>query len=222
MLVFVPGAGSATDGRALDSAEALCCALCRHAGIVVLAVSARRAPSGVETPTLEDGITATTWAADHAGELGADPRRLVVAGVAAGAAVAAAVALRARAAGWPTVARQVLLRPDLGRAAAPGSPAGPDLLDLSPEVRRLAGVAPATLVLADEGGPAPDDGRRYAARLRQAGVEVEVLRGGPGPDGTAAPLGFVDDRTVVAVARSLRRSLDAAPTGGVRHREVPA
>jgi acetyl esterase/lipase len=222
LLVLVPGAGSAAGARALDGTEALCSALCRHAGFVVLAVSGRRAPSGVDTPALEDGITATTWAADHAGELGADARRLVVAGVAAGAAVAAAVALAASHAGWPTIARQVLLRPDLKPAAAPGFPAGPGPLDLALDVRRLAGVAPATLVVAGDGGPAADDGRRYAARLRRAGVEVEVLHGGAGRDGAAAPLGPVDDRTIVAVARSLRRSLDAAPGDGVRHQEVIA
>jgi acetyl esterase/lipase len=40
----------------------------------------------------------------------------------------------------------------------------------------VAGVAPAVVIAGDD--PA-DDGHRYAARLRRAGVAVDVLRDGP-------------------------------------------
>lgn len=95
--------------------------------------------------TLGDAAAALEWAADHAGELGADPRWLMV----AGGAVAAALALHARDQGWPSLARQVLIGPDLAGAAS-----------------SLAGVAPAIVL----------DDRRYAVRLREAGVEVEEPR----------------------------------------------
>jgi len=223
LLVFLPGAGAEPGARALDDADALCCSLCRHAGVVVLAVSPRPASAGVAAAALEDGITATAWAADHAGELGADPRRLAVAGEGRGAGVAAAVALHARDAGWPALTRQVLIRPDMGAAPIPGPSAGPDPLALRRDERPLAGVAPATVIVAGDGGPHPDGGRRYAARLRHAGVEVEVLRDDGGPQGDVAPPGGRgDDRMVVELARSLRHALGAPPTGQGPRGEVPA
>jgi acetyl esterase len=223
LLVFLPAAGAESGARALDGADALCCSLCRHAGVVVLAVSPRPASAGVEAPALEDGITATAWAADHAGELGADPRRLAVAGEGRGAGVAAAVALHARDAGWPALTRQVLIRPDMGAAPIPGASAGPDPLALPLDEHPLAGVAPATVVVAGDGGPRREAGRRYAARLRQAGVEVEVLRvDGARHGDVAAPAGRDDDRMIGGLARSLRHALGAPPTGQGPRGEVPA
>jgi acetyl esterase len=81
------GAGSQT--------EATCRSLSEHLGLLVLAVSCLAGA--------QDGTTVLEWAAEHAAELGADSGRLLVAGQGAGGAVAAAVALQARAAGWPAV-----------------------------------------------------------------------------------------------------------------------
>jgi acetyl esterase/lipase len=61
------------------------------------------------------------------------------------------------------LAGQLLLSPSF--TLGPASPL------LAPS---LAGVAPATVVTA-ENDPAGEDGRRYAARLRAAGVEVEEV-----------------------------------------------
>lgn len=52
---------------------------------------------------VEEALVATQWAADHAGELGADAGLLLVGGTGAGAPVAAAVVARAREEGWPPV-----------------------------------------------------------------------------------------------------------------------
>jgi alpha/beta hydrolase fold len=113
------------------------------AGIVVLSVRAA---------AFHDAVATVEWAADHAAELGADARRLIV----AGGALAAAVALHARDAAWPPLARQILIDGDLA---------------LPLRAATVDGVAPATIVT---GGRA--SARRYAARLRHAGVEVEELR----------------------------------------------
>jgi acetyl esterase len=98
LLVFLPGGG-------IEAADALCRAVCSGAGVVVLCVSYRQ-------PVWPDGrfdaILATEWAADHAGELGADPDRLLVAGDGTGAALAAAVAGHAREQGWPPLVHLVL------------------------------------------------------------------------------------------------------------------
>lgn len=140
----------------LDAADPLCRRLCAGAGLVVLSVSHRAAG---------DATTATEWAADHAAELDAHPRRLLVGGVGTGGRVAAAVARDARDDGWPPVERQVLILPELGGDGAP------------PAAGNTAGLAPATVVTVDGG-----DGQRYAARLRRTGVDVDELRYGEPPE----------------------------------------
>jgi acetyl esterase len=87
-------------------AEETCRNLSEDHGLLVLAV---RCPAGVR-----DGMTVLEWAAEHAAELGADPGRLLVAGIGAGGGVAAAVESQARAAGWPAVA--LAAGPDLSEA----------------------------------------------------------------------------------------------------------
>jgi hypothetical protein len=113
-------------------------ALCREGGFLVLAL---------QTAELDVATIALEWAGDHASSLGADPDQLIV----AGGGLAATAALHARDHGWPALSRQVLIGPDLS-----GSP---------PALASLAGVAPATVV----------DAQDYAGRLREAGVEVDEL-----------------------------------------------
>jgi alpha/beta hydrolase fold len=98
------------------------------------------------------------WAAEHAPELGASSGPVAVAGHLAGAARAARLAVDAHESGWPVVRAQVLVRPAFS--------------DLCPAPSAVAGAAPATIVT---GGARQDDGRRYAATLRDAGVEVRAL-----------------------------------------------
>jgi alpha/beta hydrolase fold len=107
-------------------------------GVVVLAL---------QTAALDVATIAVEWVGDHAGLLGADPERLIV----AGGGLAAAAALHARDEGWPPLARQLLFGPE--RSAWPAADAS------------LAGAAPATVV----------DAPQYASRLRGAGVEVQEL-----------------------------------------------
>jgi hypothetical protein len=101
----------------------------------------------IRTASEEIATVAVEWAADHAEQLGADADRLLV----AGGRLAATAALHARDEGWPAVSRQLLI--------------GPEPSGWPPRGVSLAGVAPATVVNA----------RGYAARLREAGVDVEEL-----------------------------------------------
>jgi acetyl esterase/lipase len=93
---------------AAGSGDAVARAVCARDGVVVLSAALRPAPPP-STPeeeavdVVEDAVTVTGWAADHAAELGADPGRLLVGGEGGGAALAAAVAARARDAGWPPI-----------------------------------------------------------------------------------------------------------------------
>lgn len=185
LLVLLPAAGA-------DDVWATVSAL---AGVVVLAVTDTRLTRMADAAALVEATTATEWAADHAAELDADPRRLVIGGEGQGAWLAAAVALRARDEGWPTLARQLLVVP-----TAPGRRAGQGAARLvSPRrVPSLAGVAPA-IVLTVGDGPHEVNVRRYVSRLQGAGVGVDDLRH-RGPAADIAPY----------LASILRRALGGA------------
>jgi hypothetical protein len=73
-----------------DDVEELCCELAVRTPAVVLTVRPR-----------DDPCIALGWAADHARELGADPRRLIVAGE---PRLLADVERHAREEGWPPIA----------------------------------------------------------------------------------------------------------------------
>jgi acetyl esterase/lipase len=139
-----------------NAGDPLCRELSAAAAAVVLELGR---PPGANA--YGQDVVALGWAAEHARELGAQDDRLVVAGQSTGAARAAHLAIAVRDSGWPVLRRQVLVRP----AFTPPCPA--------PE--HLAGTAPATIVTAGRRG---DDGSRYAAALRGAGVEVKELVSG--------------------------------------------
>jgi hypothetical protein len=121
-------------------------------------------------------MAALTWAADHADELGSRADRVIVAGSGVSGARAARLAIVARDNGWPVLERQVLVHPRFTIACPPPP--------------RLAGVAAATIV---SGSGPQDEARRYAARLKRAGVEVAQLR-----------LEHGESRMIANLARSLR------------------
>jgi hypothetical protein len=98
-------------------------------------------------------LAALQWIADHSGELGVECDRLVV----AGGARAARLALAARDTGWPVLWRQLLVHP---RFTAE-----------EPMPANVAGAPPAIVVCGERHG----DGRRYAGRLRAAGVQVREV-----------------------------------------------
>jgi acetyl esterase len=167
LLVFFQADGFTPGGA--GSAATLCRGLCAHAGVAVLSAPYRPAPDHSYPAAFRDATTSTAWAADHATELDADPGRLLVAGQGCGGNLAAAVALYARDHGWPPIRGQVLIHPNLRAVPSPHPYASPL------RAPSLAGVAPATVVTAQH-DPLRDDGPRYAARLREAGVDVEELR----------------------------------------------
>lgn len=81
--------------------------LCVRIPAVVLAVPDAR---------FEQALDALEWAAEHAAELGADPRRLLLAADHGGAGLIAGLARHARDRGWPPIAHHVLIDPELGPA----------------------------------------------------------------------------------------------------------
>jgi acetyl esterase len=105
LLVLLPGRES-DDVDAVDAVDAVCRGACADVGVVVLSPTSRPA-APARRAALADALAAVHWAADHAAELGADPSRLLLAGIGVGGRLAAAVARQAREDGWPTVTSQV-------------------------------------------------------------------------------------------------------------------
>ncbi|GAA3219848.1 alpha/beta hydrolase [Actinocorallia longicatena] len=92
-------------GDALDLAEA--------SGAVVVSPEYRLAPEHPSPAALDDCLAGFRWFSDHVEELGADPRRLFLAGGSAGGGLAAACALRIRDEGGPALSGLILLSPML-------------------------------------------------------------------------------------------------------------
>ena len=141
------------------------------------------------------------WCAAHGPEIGIDSQRMAVGGDSAGGNLAAVAALMARDAGGPAIRLQVLVYPVTDYACDTGSyrtyAQGYGMLDaqsmrwfrdhyLRGEADRLDWRAaplraadlsglPAALVLTAQCDVLHDEGRTYAQRLREAGVDVEYL-----------------------------------------------
>jgi len=185
---FVIGSIGLMDGVARELAHA--------SGAIVVSVEYRLAPEHPYPAGLDDCEAVTRWTFEHAEQLGASRRRVLVAGESAGGNLAAAVALKLRDAGSETLAGQVLVYPAVaGSAVYPSADefdglvisrrggerfwaaySGGRDLDGDPyaaplNAPTLEGLPPALVVL---GGCdlLRDEGRAYADRLRKDGVDV--------------------------------------------------
>ncbi len=218
VLVYFHGGGWVIGD--LDSHDETCRRLCSGAGVPVIAVDYRRAPETTYPGAVEDCYAAVRWAAEHAGELGADPGRIAVGGDSAGGNLAAAVALMARDRGGPPLAFQLLIYPvtaaDFDNASYRDNGEGYmlsrrgmqwfwDQYVPDADQRRepyaaplaaddLSGLPPA-LVQTAEYDPLRDEGEAYAAALEAAGVDVSA----PRYDGLIH--GFFGMQDAVAAAR---------------------
>lgn len=91
LLVFLPG------DTGPDEHDARCRQLCLSRGQVILTPR----PSSPRQEALAEARAMVEWAADHAGELDADPSNLLIAGTGRGAELAAEVVRLAADEGWP-------------------------------------------------------------------------------------------------------------------------
>ncbi len=109
LLVYLHGGGWVVGD--LDIQDGLCRALANRTGCALLSVDYRLAPEHPFPAAVEDTWAALEWAAANGAELGADRRRLGIAGDSAGGNLAAAGALRSRDRGSPSLGVCAMLCP---------------------------------------------------------------------------------------------------------------
>ncbi len=197
LFVFYHGGGWVCGSR--DSYDAVCRLLTRESGCALASVDYRLAPEHPAPQPFEDCYAATAWLAAHGAEFGVDPSRLAVGGDSAGGGLAANVALKARDAGGPRIAFQMLVYPGVEHDTVSASYRAykdghfltgeriafygnchvprPEMMEipyvLAARAATLRGLPPATIILA-ECDPLHDQGVAYAERLRTDGVAVDL------------------------------------------------
>jgi acetyl esterase len=187
----------------------LCSEVALRVGAIVVSVDYRLAPTHRFPAAVEDCYAALTWAAANAAELGATGP-LGVMGESAGGTLSAVMCLLARDRGGPVISHQALIYPATDLTVRDHSGADPNApflsagemdvyrrLYLGPEDDTSNPMAspllaedhsklPPALIQVGEHDPLRDDGLRYAAALRAAGVPVRVT------DYVGMPHGFIN------------------------------
>jgi acetyl esterase len=198
LVVYLHGGGWTVGS--LDGFDPLCRALANASGAIVASVGYRLAPEHPFPAAPDDARAAVRWLAEHAGELGADPGLLAIAGDSAGANLATVTARRLRDEGDTALRFQALIYPVCDSAqdtqsyreksdgfglSAPSmrrywnlylDGADGRLPDASPlRASDLSGLPPA-FVLTVRDDVLCDEGEAYARALEAAGVPVTLRR----------------------------------------------
>lgn len=217
----------------LDTHDGMARRIARDAGCAVLSLDYRLAPEHPFPAALEDCLAVIAELPARAAEYGVEADRYAVIGDSAGGNLAAAVALAL--AGKPNApAHQVLLYPVIDRdfdtasyRAAPDSglltvgmmrffweqyvgDAEPDALAAPLRAQSLAGLAPATVIVAGN-DPLHDEGFAYAVALREAGVPTDLHDFAGAIHGFASFAGIapIADQAIGLAAAALRTALGA-------------
>ena len=194
-IVWLHGGGFVMGG--LDVEHPWVARIAHASKTVVVSVGYRLAPEHRFPAALDDAYAAVMWTAEHAAELGVDPQHIAVGGHAAGAGLAAAVALRARDERRPPISFQLLNQPELDDRQETWSARNftdtpfmtRDKVSASwrhylgsalaspyaapARASDLSGLPPAYIATA-EFDPNRDEAIVYAQRLMEAGVPVEL------------------------------------------------
>ena len=202
IILYFHGGGWVTGSASTnDSSER---ALATQAHAMVLSVAYRLAPENKFPASHDDAFAAYRWLLQNATRLGADPRRIAVAGEAAGGNLAINVSISARDAHLPMPVHQLLIYPFSGTDThAPSYIANKYAVPLSSEdvrwyennlIRSRADLSdprldlvnaadlhnlPPTCVISAEMDPLESDGDFLTQKLLSEGVDVKrTLYGG--------------------------------------------
>lgn len=197
-VVYAHGGGWALGD--LETHDRLCRALAARSGAAIASVDYRRAPEHPYPAAWQDVQDVVRALVEDPASFSIDPQRIALAGDSAGGQLAAATALWARDAGID-IRQVVLLMPDVDNHPEhwPSHAEFDERYGLYPDdqiwyyeqyfgpqwrARVGPGVAPigedltgfpATTILLAECDPVHDEGAAFAAKLAEAGVEVEVI-----------------------------------------------
>jgi acetyl esterase len=238
VIVYYHGGGWVVGS--LDGWDASCRALAVASGCDLVSVDYRLAPEHIFPAAADDAFDALVWIAADGPDGLAAGRPVVVAGDSAGGNLAAVAALRARDAGGPALAMQLLVYPvtdcDLERrsyrqydgdefilnrrdmvwfwdhyAPDPAARVNPYASPLrAPDLSRL----PPAYVITAEHDPLRQEGFEYADRLRAARVPVEHRHFGSQIHAFFTFVNVLDDadKAVADAGGAIRAAVDAAST----------
>ncbi len=182
----------------IDTYDSSARALSGEAGAIVMSIEYRKGPENPFPAAHDDAFAAYQWALQNAASIGGDPMRVAVAGESAGGGLAMATALTARERGVrmpvhvlavypiadgdtesPSYQENAMAKP-LNRPMmqwffqhylrGAGDARDPRISLVRADLR---GMPPTTIILA-EIDPLRSDGEELGARLREAGVPVQV------------------------------------------------
>jgi acetyl esterase len=195
MVMYFNGGGYVKGG--VQDADAFCRRLAKSTGRIIASVGYRLAPENPFPAALDDAYAATSWAFEHAEELGATGDSFAVCGESAGGNLAAVVCLLAKSRKEMTISHQVLLQPVTDFTLSKPSIDMPETECLVPRddlawyYREYCGTdrdfrdprvsplwaedvsgLPRTLIIAAEYDTLRDEAAAYAEKLRSAGADV--------------------------------------------------
>lgn len=199
LLVYFHGGGWVIGN--IETHDAVSRSLTNAAGCVTVSVDYRLAPEHKFPAAADDCYAATQWAAANAAALNANAQRIAVGGDSAGGNLAAVAALMARDRGGPSLVHQMLIYPVTDYLPATASArenaegyflTSADMVWFwnhyvkderdadnpyaSPLRASSLSNLPSALVITAEFDPLRDEGEMYAARLKEAGVDVILIR----------------------------------------------
>ncbi len=179
--------------------------IARITGQIIVSAEYRLAPDHPFPAAVLDSYTVLKWLQDHGHEIGADTSAISVMGDSAGGNLATVLTLLCRDRGRPQPCCQILIYPGLTFVESPtpsityfienasrpyvltkeflrkvrNQYAGEDADLRNPYLSPLEALItpglPPALIITAECDPLRDDGRRYAKKLKEGGVEVEYL-----------------------------------------------
>jgi acetyl esterase len=218
----------------IDTHDSTCAQLAEQSGVAVLSIDYRLAPEHRFPAAFDDVVSVLDWASHEGDGIGIDPHLLAVGGDSAGGNLAAAAALWARDRGMNNVRFQLLVYPVADCVTITASyalfaegygltrggmawfmdqyvPRAADRSDwrAAPlRVASVAGVCPAMVITAGY-DPLRDEGRAYAARLRDEGGGCDLVEFGGATHGFFGMAALLHGarRAIAVSAQALREVL---------------